>query len=521
MIPSIPKTAVTAFVLALVIAALLTPNLRRFAEARGLLDQPKDSRRVHRRAVPRIGGLAVVAAFYGPLLGLLLYETDLGRYFYSRAISGVSLVAGGVAIAALGLYDDLRGANAWQKFAVQFGVAGALYSCGYRIDQVSLPGGALELGVFALPLTLIWIVGVINAMNLIDGLDGLAGGVALCAVLTNLVVSMVQGQPIMTLCMAALAGALIGFLFYNFNPASIFLGDTGSLFLGYVLAVTSIRTHQKSSAVVSLLVPIVALALPLADTALAMGRRALSGRPMFSGDREHIHHRLLRLGLSQRQVALALYGASVLLGAVALTLSFVSEPAVAWILVAVSLAAFLALRQLGFFRAGAQIFQLRRRNLALRSAVDKIAGVLRGATSVGDVLDSAKAFASLVSADRVRVFLESADMALHESVRSPAVLAPSVLPVNGHVNEVARPFLANFSLPHALGKVELEWDDGRAELDRDHEIAAETMCGHIALALRRVAPASEQPRRESRSNWSPIEPVVSSLPLARRRDSDA
>src|SRR6267143_4776767 len=151
MIPSIPKTAVTAFVLALVIAALLTPNLRRFAEARGLLDQPKDSRRVHRRAVPRIGGLAVVAAFYGPLLGLLLYETALGRYFYSRAISGVSLLAGGVAIAALGFYDDVRGANAWQKFAVQFGVAAALYSCGYRIEQVSLPGGALELGLFALP----------------------------------------------------------------------------------------------------------------------------------------------------------------------------------------------------------------------------------------------------------------------------------------------------------------------------------------------------------------------------------
>jgi hypothetical protein len=167
------------------------------------------------------------------------------------------------------------------------------------------------------------------------------------------------------------------------------------------------------------------------------------------------------------------------------------------------------------------MFQLRRRNLALRSAVDKIAGVLRGATSVGDVLDSAKAFASLVSADRVRVFLESADVALHESVRSTALRGPSLLPVDGGANDGPRPFLANFKLPHELGKVELEWHDGRAELDRDHEIAAEAMCGHIALALRRVAPASEQPRRESRSNWSPIEPVVSPLPLAQRRDSDA
>ena len=152
------------------------------------------------------------------------------------------------------------------------------------------------MGLLAFPLTLLWIVGVINALNLIDGLDGLAGGVALCAVLTNLVIAMFRGQPLMTLCMAALAGALIGFLFYNFNPASIFLGDTGSLFLGYVLAVTSIRTHQKSSAAVSILVPMVALAVPIVDTALAMGRRALTGRPMFSGDRDHIHHRLLGLG---------------------------------------------------------------------------------------------------------------------------------------------------------------------------------------------------------------------------------
>src|SRR5713101_7996733 len=394
MIPSLLKTSVAAFILALMIAALLTPNLRRFAEARGLLDQPKDSRRMHRRAVPRIGGLGVVAAFYAPLVGLLVYEPELGRYFYSKGWLGFSFLLGGLAIAALGLYDDLRGDNAYQKFAVQFGVAALLYPCGYRIEQISLPGGALELGILAFPVTVVWIVGIINAINLIDGLDGLAGGVALCAVLTNLVVAAAQPHPIGTLCMATLAGALLGFLFYNFNPASIFLGDTGSLFLGYVLAVSSIRTHQKSSAVVSLLVQTVALALPIVDTALAMGRRALTGRPMFSGDRDHIHHRLLSLGLSQRQVALVLYAASLVLGGVALALAFANDPAVAWILVALSLAAFVALRRLGFFHAGGEMFQLRRRNLALRSAVDDIALSLRRASSVGDVLDSAKAFAT-------------------------------------------------------------------------------------------------------------------------------
>src|SRR5205085_5363855 len=168
--------------------------------------------------------------------------------------------------------------------------------CGYAIHEVILPGAALQLGIFAFPFTVLWIVGIINAINLIDGLDGLAGGVALCAVVTNLTVSAMQPHHIMTLSMATLAGALLGFLFYNFNPASIFLGDSGSLFLGYILATSSIRAHQKSTAVVSLIVPIVALAFPIADTLLAMGRRAVTGRPMFSGDKEHIHHRILRLG---------------------------------------------------------------------------------------------------------------------------------------------------------------------------------------------------------------------------------
>src|SRR5712671_3085959 len=387
MIPSLARTAVAAFLLALMIAALLTPNLRRFAEARGLFDEPKDSRRMHRRAIPRIGGLAVVAAFYLPLVGLLVYEPALGRYFYSKGWVGFSFLLGGLAIAGLGLYDDLRGANAYQKFAVQFAVAAMLYPCGYRIEQIALPGGALTLGIFAFPVTVVWIVGVINAINLIDGLDGLAGGVALCAVLTNLVVAASQPHLIMTLCMATLAGALLGFLIYNFNPASIFLGDTGALFLGYVLAASSIRTNHKSTTVisVSLLVPMVALALPILDTLLAMGRRAIAGRSMFSGDREHIHHRLLRLGLSQRQVVLLLYAASFVFGGAALILALTDEPAVRWIVVAVFGGTFLVLRRLGFFRGTLAAMRARRRNLALRSAMADIAFSLRRASSVADI----------------------------------------------------------------------------------------------------------------------------------------
>ncbi len=504
MIPSLLKTSVAAFILALMIAALLTPNLRRFAEARGLLDQPKDSRRMHRRAVPRIGGLGVVAAFYAPLVGLLVYEPELGRYFYSKGWLGFSFLLGGLAIAALGLYDDLRGANAYQKFAVQFGVAALLYPCGYRIEQISLPGGALELGILAFPVTVVWIVGIINAINLIDGLDGLAGGVALCAVLTNLVVAAAQPHPIGTLCMATLAGALLGFLFYNFNPASIFLGDTGSLFLGYVLAASSIRTHHKSTTVisVSLLVPMVALALPITDTLLAMGRRAIAGRSMFRGDREHIHHRLLRLGLSHRQVVLVLYGASFVFGGAALILALANAPFVGWIVVALFGAAFWGLRRLGYFRGGIEALRVRRRNLELRSVVHDIAQSLRRAESVDDVLASAKPFATAVSADRMRLNVDSRQFELHAN----ALSAP----------DASGSFLARFNLPYAIGAVELEWHDGRAQVDRDHEIAAETLCGHLAHALRRVSPEVHllSPERPARL---PVDLVLAPLLPLRSR----
>jgi len=484
--PPPPKTAVAAFVLALIIAALLTPDLRQFAERHGLLDKPDQSRKIHRRGIPRIGGLAIAAAFYAPLVGLLLYETGLGELFYANRWAAFSLFGGGVAIAALGLYDDLRGLGAREKFAVEFAVAAVLYFCGYRIEQISLPGGALELGAAAFPLTLIWVVGVINAMNLIDGLDGLAGGVALCAILTNLIVAVVRAEPIMILCMAALAGALIGFLFYNFNPASIFMGDSGSLFLGFVLAVSSIRTNQKSSTAVSLLVPMVALAVPIADTALAMARRMLAGRSMFLGDGEHIHHRLLRLGLSQRQAVLILCGTSCLLGGAALALAFATNPSMAWVLVVLSGCGFFALRWLGFFRRARGRRELRLRNHALRTTVNAVAGRLREAASVDDVLESVKTFASAVSADSLRLEVVPV-LAEPNSALKAVWMSPGLSAYNGHARDVPGLFRARFDLPDQLGNLELEWIDGRGEIDRDHAVAAEALCMNIASAVRRIA----------------------------------
>lgn len=343
------RTAAVAFVFACLVSALLTPVLRRFALKHRLFDDHVSARKVHGRPIPRLGGLAIAAGFYAPLLALLVEASGVGSAFYASSRLAVAFMAGGVAIVALGLYDDVRGSSAGVKFLAQFGVAGALYYAGFHIDVLSLPFvGTVHLGPLSLLFTMLWIVGVVNAMNLIDGLDGLAAGVGLFGVATTFVLAGTRGDPIMMLFMAALAGSLLGFLIYNFNPASIFMGDAGSMFIGYVLAVGSIQTSQKSSTTVAILVPIVALGLPIADTFLAMLRRAIRRRPIFSADRSHIHHKLLDLGLTQKKAVLILYGASLLFGGAALLLTVASSAQSAAILVSMGVGGFVAIRKLGY-----------------------------------------------------------------------------------------------------------------------------------------------------------------------------
>src|SRR5450432_188609 len=320
------RSAAVAFILSIVCGTILTPLVRRFAHRIGALDHAYSSRKIHARPIPRLGGVAIVLAFFAPLVGLLFVHAGVNEMFLAEREKVIGLFVGGIAIALLGVYDVLRGAGPGRKFTVQFAVAGLMYALGYRIEALANPfGPELQLGVASLPFTLFWIVGVINAMNLIDGLDGLAGGVALVAVLTTFLISLQRGHPLMVLLSGSLAGAILGFLFYNFNPATIFMGDTGSMFLGFVLATSAIQTNQKSSTAVAVLIPGIALGLPIIDTLLAMGRRALRGRPMFQADKEHIHHRLLAIGLSHRQAVLFLYGLCVVFGALALMLTYATS----------------------------------------------------------------------------------------------------------------------------------------------------------------------------------------------------
>jgi len=343
------RTAGVAFVLACLVAVVLTPLVRRFALKRRLFDDHVSARKIHGRPIPRLGGIAIAGGFYAPLLALLIEASGVGGQFYASSRRALAFLLGGAAICVLGLFDDIRGSGAGRKFLIQFGIAGLLYYAGFKIDVLSLPFvGGVHLGPLSLVFTLLWIVGVVNAMNLIDGLDGLAAGVGLFGVATTFVMAASRGDAIMMLFMACLGGSLLGFLVYNFNPASIFMGDTGSMFIGYVLAVGSIQTSQKSSTAVAILIPMVALGLPIADTLLAMLRRALRHRPLFSADRAHIHHKLIDLGLTQRQAVLILYGASILLGGTALLLTVASNLQSAVILVAMALLGFVAIRKLGY-----------------------------------------------------------------------------------------------------------------------------------------------------------------------------
>ncbi len=319
-------SALVSFSLSLGIATILTPLVLRWARTRQLFDAP-DARKVHIAPIPRLGGVAIVIAFFAPLTALLLVDTGMTMSLQRMGDQLVGLYVGGLLIAGIGLYDDLRGANAVQKLIVQVAVAAVMIHFGYRIDVVSNPfGGAIDLGVLSIPVTVLWFVGVMNAVNLIDGLDGLAGGIGFISISTLLVLAAVNNNPIAVLVCAALAGSLGGFLIYNFNPARIFMGDTGSLFLGFVLAGLSISTSMKGSTTVALAIPILILGLPILDTTMAIGRRIRARRPIFSADQDHIHHKLLRAGFSHRGAVLALYGLTLLLAASAIAMRLASTP---------------------------------------------------------------------------------------------------------------------------------------------------------------------------------------------------
>jgi UDP-GlcNAc:undecaprenyl-phosphate/decaprenyl-phosphate GlcNAc-1-phosphate transferase len=314
------STYLLLFVLSTCASLMLTPVVSRLSERFGWLDTPRDGRRVHQNPVPRLGGVVIFVAVLLALATLPLVNNPLTQTLRTNGPQLSRVLLPGAFIFLIGLYDDFRGTNARVKFAAQ-GLAGLLFcALGGRIEALSVPLiGSIELHpVIGYTLTLLWTVGICNAFNLIDGMDGLASGVALFAALVMMVVSLMLGHPLVTLVAVVLCGSLVGFLPYNFNPASIFLGDSGSLFMGFTLAALSVQGTQKASTAVAVAIPLIAFGVPVADTGFSIVRRLIGGKPLFKGDREHIHHMLLARGWSQRRVTLALYAVCALFGLAAL-----------------------------------------------------------------------------------------------------------------------------------------------------------------------------------------------------------
>lgn len=358
------RTLLVAFALSFLTGLALTWLVRNLALRWGLVDEV-GGRKIHRRPVPRFGGVAVALAFALPLAGLVLfYPNDISAALYAERPLLIALVGGGAIILALGLWDDLKGARAKVKFLGQILAALVVYKVGLGIQGITIPFvGHVMLGPLGVLATVFWFLLVTNALNLIDGMDGLAGGVAVLAATTLLVMSLVEGNILAAVLLAAMIGATAAFLVFNMNPASIFLGDTGSLFLGFLLALVSVHSSQKSYTIFSLVAAFVALGLPIFDLSMAVVRRTLTGRPMFSPDQHHVHHLLLRRGLSQRNTVFLLFGATAALGIAALVLIFSDDRLSAITILATGAAMVVAVNFLGYDK----IIRAGRRNLVLGS----------------------------------------------------------------------------------------------------------------------------------------------------------
>jgi UDP-GlcNAc:undecaprenyl-phosphate GlcNAc-1-phosphate transferase len=262
--------------------------------------------------------------FFVPLALFAVLKTHALQGLLERRNLVLGLMAGSAVVGAVGAVDDIRSLGPWAKLSTQAIAAIVAYAFGYRIEAVNIPLiGIIDMGVFALPVTVFWFLAITNAINLIDGLDGLAAGIAFFATASNLVIAYLNDSDVVVLLSAALAGSLLGFLRYNFNPATIFLGDSGSMFLGFALAATSIAgAMTKSSTAIAILAPIIALGVPIIDTLLAMVRRTLARQSIFAADKGHVHHKLLDLGLTHRRVVLALYSVSIALAVAATAIAF-------------------------------------------------------------------------------------------------------------------------------------------------------------------------------------------------------
>jgi UDP-GlcNAc:undecaprenyl-phosphate GlcNAc-1-phosphate transferase len=309
---------IIGILLAFGIPLLLTPLVKKLAVAAGAIDQP-GQRKVHQHPVPCWGGLGIFLGFAAALVSaasLVAISSNRGEV--------IGLLAGGLVILAVGMFDDWKGISPLVKLAGQIAAAVVAVSFGIRVHFVSIPfGGFIVLGsLMSVALTIVWLVAITNALNLVDGLDGLAAGIAAISAGIVAYISFSQGVALVGICALFLGVSALGFLPHNWHPAKIFMKDAGSMFLGFTLASLAAIGLTKSAVVFALILPILILGIPISDMLLAITRRLMRGQSVLTADREHIHHRLLDLGLTHRQTVLSIYGVNLLLGGSAVLLTF-------------------------------------------------------------------------------------------------------------------------------------------------------------------------------------------------------
>ena len=321
---------------------ILTPLVRRVSQAHGVLDHPS-ARKLHASPIPRTGGVAIAGA-YVIAVGVLLLTPLRGAASVDLPLV-LRLLPAASLVFAIGLFDDLFGLKAWQKLVFQIAAACLAYRAGVHV----LGFGGFSIDAWAsFVLTVVWLVACANAFNLIDGVDGLATGVGLFAAFTTLSAALLTNNAPLALATAPLVGALLAFLRYNFNPASIFLGDSGSLTIGFLLGCFGAIWSQKSATLLGLTAPLMALAIPLLDTAVAVVRRFVRRQPIFRADRNHVHHRLLDRGFSPRKVALVMYGACGLAAAFSLLQTMPSNEFGGLLLILFCVAAWVGVQFVGY-----------------------------------------------------------------------------------------------------------------------------------------------------------------------------
>lgn len=312
------ENIIVPFIISVAISLFMTPVARKLAIKLGAVDIPKDERRVHNKPMPLMGGLAIYIAILVSSLVFLPIDKTL-----------VSIIIGGSIICISGIIDDIKGLSPKAKLVFQVIASIVLIIGDVKIDAITSPfgkpGAVLLLNGFSIPITIFWVVGITNTLNLIDGLDGLAAGVTMIASLSFLFVANKFNYISIMIMSAIVAGSCIGFLPYNFNPAKIFMGDTGALFLGFIMAALSIEGVMKSVATIAVVVPIIILGVPIFDTTFAIFRRLLNGKSIAEADKGHLHHRLLKMGYSQKKTVSILYFISAIFGLCAILIAKINS----------------------------------------------------------------------------------------------------------------------------------------------------------------------------------------------------